>query len=46
MDQSRNEQSVPKRSVSKMVQLDTFMNTNQLDLLSNLSDGQKTITPE
>ena len=40
-----NEQSVAKRSVSKMVQLDTFMNTNQIDLLSNLSDGQEAITP-
>ncbi len=43
MKQSENKRGVSKRHSAKMEQLDTFTNTNQIDLLSRLSDGQKAI---
>ncbi|MCQ8848713.1 hypothetical protein NQT74_08985 [Alteromonas stellipolaris] len=42
---SVNEQGVPKCHDGKMVQIDTLTDSNFIDLLSSLSDGQKAIAP-
>ena len=37
--QSENKRGVPKAHNAEMVQIDTLINTNFIDLLSSLTDG-------